>query len=101
MDEREGPAHKRLYQALLSLKTRQECEALLEDLCTIQELNDMVKRLEAARLLDAGANYQDVGRETGMSTATISRVNRCLRYGAGGYRTVLDRLKQEGVPNAD
>ncbi len=97
----DDPARARLYQALLSLKDAQECQALLEDLCTIQEVNDMVNRLEAARLLDIGANYQDVGRQTGMSTATISRVNRCLRYGPGGYRTVLNRLKQKEDADAD
>lgn len=101
MSLRESPALNQLYDALLSLRNRQECAALLDDLCTIQELGDMAKRLEAARLLDGGANYQDVARATGMSTATISRVNRCLRYGPGGYRTVLNRLKQKEDADAD
>ena len=101
MSLRESPALNQLYDALLSLQTKQECAQLLDDLCTIQELGDMAKRLEAARLLDGGANYQDVAAATGMSTATISRVNRCLRYGADGYRTVLGRLKREEANDAD
>ncbi len=101
MSQRESPARERLYDALLSLKTRQECAALLEDLCTIQEVSDMVNRLEAARLLKGGANYLQVSRQTGMSTATISRVNRSLRYGAGGYQAVLDRLMLEENADAD
>lgn len=88
-----------LYRAVLSLRSEEECRAFLEDLCTIQEVEDMRKRLEVARLLDGGVNYQEIGQQTGMSTATISRVNRSLRYGAEGYRLVLARLK--GEDNAD
>lgn len=94
-------ARARLYQALLSLKNQRECAAFLEDLCTIQELNDMVNRLEAARLLSGGANYQEVAGQTGMSTATISRVNRCLRYGAGGYQAVLKRMAAQASSNQE
>jgi TrpR-related protein YerC/YecD len=63
-----------LYRAVLSLRSEEECRAFLEDLCTIQEVEDMRKRLEVARLLDGGVNYQEIGQQTGMSTATISRV---------------------------
>lgn len=84
-----------LCRALLSLKDQEECRAFLADLCTIQEVEDMTRRLQVAQLLDKGDNYLDIAAQTGMSTATISRVNRSLRYGAGGYRLVLDRLKGE------
>lgn len=90
-----------LYRAVLSLRSEEECRAFLEDLCTIQEVEDMRKRLEVARLLDGGVNYQEIGQQTGMSTATISRVNRSLRYGAEGYRLVLARLKGEDNTDAN
>ena len=83
-----------LFDTILSLKTREECYAFFEDACTIKEILDISQRLKAARMLSAGANYADIIRETGMSTATISRVSRCCEYGAGGYRTVLDRLEE-------
>ena len=80
-----------LFDTILSLKNRDECYAFFEDACTIKEILDISQRLKAARMLSAGANYADVSRETGMSTATISRVSKCLDYGAGGYRLVIDR----------
>ncbi len=83
-----------LYQALLALDSEAQCAAFFEDLCTYQELSEMARRLEVARLLREGLNYQQIGAATGVSTATISRVNRALRYGAGGYAQVLDRLAQ-------
>ena len=81
-----------LYRGILSLQTREECYAFFEDVCTIKELEDMSGRLDVARLLVAGRSYQEVSKETGASTATISRVNRCLKYGSDGYITVLERL---------
>lgn len=84
----------RLFQAILSLKDTDECYALFEDLCTIKEIEDMAQRLDTAVALDEGKNYQMISEEIGISTATISRVSRCLNYGSGGYRTVLDRLKE-------
>lgn len=86
----------RLLDALLCLKDRQEAAALLTDLCTIQELQDLRKRLQVAGMLRDGFNYQEISRQTAMSTATISRVNRALRYGAGGYGLVLGRLEEGG-----
>ena len=83
---------KTLYKAILSLKTEDECRAFLEDVCTIKEVAEMSQRLEAAMLLKEGYNYQQIGERLGISTATISRVSRCLNYGAGGYVTVLKRL---------
>lgn len=94
----EQESAKTLYKALLSLKTEDECRAFLEDVCTIKEVADMSQRLEAAMLLSEGHNYQQIGERLGISTATISRVSRCLNYGAGGYVTVIERLgKGEGA----
>ena len=84
---------ERLYSVILSLKNHDECAALFEDLCTIKEVQNMAQRLDVAIMLDAGKNYQEITRETSVSTATISRVSRCLNYGSGGYRTALERLK--------
>lgn len=96
MDKSKQAEREALCRAILSLQTVDECAAFLDDLCTIRELQDLTQRYSVAVLLDAGKNYQDVSRETGASTATISRVNRCLNYGSRGYRTVLDR-KKEGI----
>lgn len=85
-----------LYRALLALKTEEECEAFLEDLCTPQELDAMAQRLSVAVMLSKGAVYNKIVTETGASTATISRVNKTLTYQtAGGYEVVLDRIKTD------
>ncbi len=84
-----------LCNALLLLKTPQECKALLEDLCTIRELQDISQRFAVAGMLDRGRNYAEIVSETGASSATISRVNRCLQYGSRGYRLILDRMREE------
>ncbi len=81
-----------LFRAILSLNNIEECRAFFSDLCTVSELREMAKRLEAARMLDENRIYADVARETGLSSATISRVNRCLKYGSDGYAAVLPRL---------
>lgn len=83
-----------LVQALLSLQNEEECRQLLNDLCTIREMQDLAQRIEVARLLKAQMTYNDIAQATGASTATISRVNRCLLYGAGGYEKVLSRLEE-------
>lgn len=83
----------RLAKAVLSLKTESEVQAFFEDLCTIQEIEDMTQRLDVAMCLDEGMTYAAIAEETGASTATVSRVNKSLSYGADGYRTVLDRMK--------
>lgn len=80
-----------LFKAILTLKNIDDCYLFFEDICTVKELLDIAQRLRAAKMLAEGANYTEVSRETGMSTATISRVNKCLNYGDGGYKTVLDR----------
>ena len=81
-----------LYEAVLSLNTPEDCRAFFQDLCTVAELRAMAQRLEVAQLLDRGLIYNDILRHTGASSATISRVNRALQYGADGYKTVLPRL---------
>ena len=93
MKKFENDSTKRLLHAILSLETEDEVSAFLEDVCTINEIVDMAQRFDTALLLDAGFNYQQIGERVGISTATISRVSRCLNYGAGGYRTVIDRVK--------
>lgn len=91
------PSIERLFAAILQLKNQEECRQFLEDICTIKEVQDMAQRLEAAILLDQGEGYQTISDQVGISTATISRVSRCLNYGAGGYRQVIDRMKEEGL----
>ena len=91
------PSIERLFTAILQLKTEEECRQFLEDVCTIKEVQDMAQRFEAAILLDQGEAYQTISDQVGISTATISRVSRCLNYGAGGYRQVIDRMKEEGL----
>lgn len=83
-----------LFRAILSLKNEDECYEFFEDICTIGELKAISQRLEVARLLDEGMGYDKLVETTGASTATISRVKRCLLYGADGYRKILGRLKK-------
>lgn len=84
------------YEALMTLHTTEELKQFFEDVCTIKELQSMYQRFQVAIQLDAGRNYMEVFDATGVSSATISRVNKCLQYGSGGYRLALDRLKEEG-----
>jgi len=84
-----------LFSSMLLLDSIEDCYRYFEDLCTIQEIRDLGQRLEIAKALDAGDTYQSAIEKTGVSTATIGRVKRCLCYGAGGYRLILDRMKQE------
>ena len=83
-----------LFDAILSLKTKEECYKFFGDACTIKEVLEIAQRLKAAKMLRKGVNYAEITKETGMSTATISRVNRCLKYGSDGYITVLDRMER-------
>ena len=84
-----------LVKGLLKLETEEDCFAFLEDVCTIKELQDMAQRFDVALKLSDGFNYNQVSKETGASSATISRVNKCLMYGNNGYKTVIDRIKNE------
>ena len=83
-----------LFKAILSLESVEECYKFFEDACTVKEILDIAQRLKAAKMLKAGESYITVGNKTGMSTATISRVNKCLEYGDGGYAMVLSRLEK-------
>lgn len=80
---------------LLTLKTREEIYAFLEDVCTIKEILDISQRLQVAMQIDKGVGYTAISQETGVSTATISRVSKCYEYGSGGYKTVIERLRTE------
>ena len=85
---------ERLYKTIVNLQSVEECAQYFEDLCTIKELQDMAQRLDTAILLDRGLNYQQIIERVGISTATISRVSRCLNYGAGGYKNAIKRLEE-------
>ena len=89
------PGEQEFYEAVLSLQTIEDCQNFFEDISTIKELQAMSQRFRVACLLDSGSNYIEVSEATGASSATISRVNRCLHYG-GGYRTALENLKKAG-----
>ena len=84
----------RLFDTFLNLKTKEECYAYFEDLCTVKELQDMAQRLDTAILLSKGESYQNISRIVGMSTATIGRVSKCYNYGSGGYRMAIEGLKK-------
>ena len=85
----------RLFEAVLTLRTEEECYMFFEDLCTISELVSISHRFRVAQLLRHKHTCQDISQSTGASTATISRVNRCLNYGTGGYSMVLDRIENK------
>jgi len=84
-----------LFRGILTLQTREECYAFFEDICTIKELQAMAQRFRVAAQLRENKNYNEIQADTGASSATISRVNKCLLYGSGGYSTALQRLSEE------
>ena len=90
----ENTNFKTLYNAILQLKTEDEVAAFLDDLCTIREIQDMSQRFEVALLLNEGKNYGEISAKTSASSATISRVNRCLHYGKNGYKNVIKKMEQ-------
>jgi len=89
----------RLFQAILSLKTPEECYEFFEDACTIKEIQEIAQRFEVATQLWQGKSYSEVNQSTGASTATICRVKKCLMYGNSGYRLILDRMAEKEEPN--
>ena len=91
----ESESLNQLFDAILALKDREECSKFFEDICTIKEVLDLAQRLDVAVLLDQGVSYQNIAQQINVSTATISRVSRCLNYGSGGYQLALERLKEE------
>lgn len=88
-----------LFKAILSLESLDECYDFFEDLCTMKELADMTQRVQAAEMLLAGKTYEQIVKEVEISTATISRINRCIQYGSGGYEKILTRIGA-GRPDA-
>ncbi len=85
-----------LFQAILALQGPDEAAAFFRDLCTRRELEEMSQRWAVVRLLDEGLTYREIADRTGVSTATITRINQWLRHGTGGYRLALDRMRREG-----
>ena len=92
MDNLHSASIDRLFKSILQLETVEDCYRFFTDICTIKEIQDMAQRLDTAILLSQGMNYQNISKEVGISTATISRVSRCLNYGSGGYRAAIERL---------
>ena len=96
MDVFHGEGAALLVRAILALETEDECRAFLEDLMTGKEIQDCSQRILVAKLLREDLVYSRIAQVTGASSATISRVNRCCTYGAGGYQTVLERIEANG-----
>ena len=94
---RRDPSRDYLFEAILTLESVEDCYRFFDDLCTVKEISEMAKRLCAAKLLDGNAVYTEINERTGLSTATISRINRSLKYGSDGYRDVLKRLEERGI----
>ncbi len=85
----------RLFHSFLNLETVEECYDYFEDLCTVKEMLDMAQRLDTAVKLSSGMSYNSIKEQSGVSTATIGRVNKCLNYGSGGYKAAIDKLKEK------
>lgn len=86
---------ERLFDVITKISTKEECQKFLEDICTIKEIQDMAQRLDTAILLEKGYSYQKIAEIVGASSATISRVNRCLVYGSGGYKEALNKMSDD------
>lgn len=96
-NQRRDPAKDYLFQAILTLETLDDCYNFFDDLCTIKELEEMAKRMCGAKMLDENKVYTEITEKTRLSTATISRINRCLKYGSDGYTEILRRLAERGI----
>lgn len=94
IDKLRGEQLDRLFDAILTLETREECYKFFDDIATMNEIQSLAQRLQVAKMLYDGKTYNAIEQNTKASTATISRVRRCLNYGSGGYSLVLDRLKE-------
>lgn len=84
-----------LFKAILSLENIEECYRFFDDICSINELKSLIQRWQVVTMLSSGSTYSEIAKKTGISTATISRVSKCLSYGADGYKTVLKKLKNK------
>ena len=87
---------RELFEAIACLENEEECRRFFEDACTVREIIEIAQRLKVARMLNDKVSYNAINRETGVSSATISRVSRCLDYGSGGYDLALERMKEGG-----
>lgn len=94
MEKKYSEFTDKLFEAILTLKNVEECYKFFEDICTIKEIQSLSQRLEVAHLLQQNKSYIEISKQTGASTATISRVNRCFTYGTGGYKAALERLEK-------
>jgi TrpR-related protein YerC/YecD len=83
-----------LFKTILALESIEECYEFFEDACTIKEILDIAQRLKIAKMLKAGVNYATISKETGVSTATISRVSKCIEYGMGGYNKAIEKAEK-------
>lgn len=97
IDKLRGKELDQLFNSILTLKDLEECYRFFDDLCTVNEIQSLAQRLEVARMLREGKTYHKIETETGASTATISRVKRCLNYGNDAYEMALERLKEQGL----
>ena len=93
----QDPLIDQLARAVLTLKTEEDCYRFFEDIATIAEIKALGQRLEVARMLQEKQTYDEIAGQTGASTATISRVKRCLNYGADGYKIVLERMEKDKI----
>lgn len=100
LDKIRGPQTDQLFKAMLELKNIEECYEFFDDLCTISEVQSLGQRLEVAQMLKLKKTYDTIQNETGASTATISRIRRCVDYGSGGYDKILGRLDEENEDKA-
>ncbi len=96
MDKFSTPQIQRFFKAITMLKTEEECAKFFEDACTVKEVVEMSARLHVAEMLNSGNSYQEVISKTGISSATISRVSKCLNKSGSGYGLIIDRLSKEG-----
>ena len=87
-----SPSIDRFFESILNLRSVDECYKYFEDICTIKEIQNMAQRLDTAILISQGLNYQSIAEKADVSTATVVRVGRCLKYGSGGYTTAIERL---------
>lgn len=101
IDKLRGKSLDQLFEAILSLENIEECYRFFDDLCTVNEIQSLAQRLEVARMLREGFTYHRIETETGASTATISRVKRCLNYGNDAYTMALDRIQKENGEHDD
>ncbi|MBB5172552.1 YerC/YecD family TrpR-related protein [Texcoconibacillus texcoconensis] len=95
IDKIRGRELDQLFEAMLSLENVEECYQFFDDLCTMNEIQSLAQRLDVARMLQGGFTYQKIEEDTGASTATISRVKRCINYGNNGYQMTLERIQEK------